>query len=93
MVHAIRPTVGTGIGLMLGGGLPGAVVGGVGGVAVPYAARTAILSGPGQSLLASPSYSQGILANLGTAGLLPSPEVAGILARTVVPAAYLSAKQ
>lgn len=92
MVHALRPSIGSGVGAMIGG-VPGAAIGAGAGVAVPWAARGAMLSGPGQSLMATPSYSPGLLGNMASAGLLPSPETAGLLSRTAIPAIYLGAHQ
>jgi hypothetical protein len=85
MVHALRPTLGTGVGAMVGG-LPGAAVGGAAGVAVPWAARGAMLSGPGQSLMATPKYSPGLLGS--ASQVLPRPETLGLLSRTAIPAIY-----
>jgi hypothetical protein len=87
MVHAIRPTVGGAAGAMIGGPV-GAAVGAGAGVAVPWAARGAMLSGPGQSVMATPSYSAGLLSRAADAGMLPSPQTAGLLSRTAIPAIY-----
>ncbi len=87
MVHALRPSIGSAVGGVIGG-VPGAAIGGAAGVAVPFAAREAMLSGAGQSIMATPSYSAGLLSGAANAGLLPSPEVAGLLSRTAIPAIY-----
>lgn len=76
-ITTLRSAIGAGIGTVLGGPV-GAMVGGAAGVAVPWTVRQMILSGPGQKLLASPSYSAGgrriadLLANPMTRAALPA---------------------
>jgi len=85
MVHAARPVIGSAIGAGVGG-IPGAIVGAGAGIAVPWTARMGMLSRAGQSALATPSYNPGLLANLGSKGMLPSAELGGLLGRQAVPA-------
>lgn len=82
MVHALRPSIGSIAGGMIGG-IPGAAVGAGVGTAIPWLARGAMLSRPGQALMASPSYSTGLLS-----GALPSAPTMGLLSRTAIPAIY-----
>jgi hypothetical protein len=92
MVHALRPSIGSAAGAAIGG-IPGAAIGAGAGVAVPWAARGAMLSGAGQRALATPSYSPGLLSGMNNAGLLPSPETAGLLSRTAIPSIYMGLNQ
>lgn len=87
MVHALRPSIGSAVGGVIGG-VPGAAIGGAAGVAVPFAARSAMLSPVGQAMMASPSYGPGLLGFAAQRGLLPSPDTAGLLSRTAIPAIY-----
>jgi hypothetical protein len=89
MVHALRPSIGSAVGGVIGG-VPGAAVGAATGVAVPWLARGAMLSGPGQSLMATPSYSAGLISAAAQRGLLPGPEMGGLLLRSTVPAGYMA---
>lgn len=91
-VHALRPSIGSAVGGTIGG-VPGAVIGGAAGVAVPWAARQAMMSKAGQAAMATPSYSPGLLGNAASAGLLPSPQTAGLLSRTAIPAIYMGLMQ
>jgi hypothetical protein len=63
-VHALRPSIGAGVGTLVGGPV-GTVVGGAAGVAVPWGVRKAMLSGAGQSAMASPNYTVGAMLRLG----------------------------
>lgn len=92
MIHAVRPSIGAGIGAAIGG-VPGAAIGSAAGVAVPYAARGVMLSPVGQAMMATPSYSQGLLGYAASHDLLPSPQVGGLLARTAIPAIYAGTAQ
>lgn len=83
MVHAARPVIGSAIGAGIGG-VPGAAMGAAAGIGVPWLARLGMLSGAGQNLLATPSYSAGTLAALNSSGLLPSLDTAQLLGRGVL---------
>lgn len=64
----------------MAGGVPGAMAGFAAPFVIPQAARSAVLSGPGQKLLASPSKGQSPL----------DPALAAFLARALVPPAALA---
>lgn len=85
-VHALRPSIGA-VGGSIGGGPVGAAVGAAAGVAVPWGARTGMLSGPGQRMMATPSYG-GLLSGAYQRNMLPSPETGGLLMRSIVPPGY-----
>lgn len=86
MAHALRPSIGAGVGTMVGGPA-GAVIGGATGVAVPWTVRQMILSGPGQAMMANPAYGSAagakriadLLANPLTRAALPAGTVGGML--------------
>lgn len=85
-VHAIRSGAGAAVGMMMGGPA-GAAVGSATGVAVPWTVRNMILSKPGQSLMANPSYATGkgmkragdLLASRAAKATLPAGTVGGFL--------------
>lgn len=83
---------GFGLGGIAAGGLPGAGLAAVPFVAPPMA-RALATSGPYQRLMAQPSYSAGPLAGAASRGLLPAPEMMGLLGRTAIPAIYAGAMQ
>lgn len=84
-VHALRSTIGAGVGTLVGGPA-GTAVGAAAGVAVPWSVRKAMLSGVGQSAMTTPDYAVGALLRGANAGapllqrLLPATTVGGALA-------------
>lgn len=83
MSHFLRPGIGAGIGTVIGGPV-GAGVGTVAGVAAPWSIRQMMLSGAGQSMLATPRYGAGATGTI--ADLLANPAL-----RQTLPAAGAAA--
>ena len=57
-ITTLRTSIGTAAGAGIGG-IPGAMIGGAVAYGTPWTARQMLLSGPGQALMASPSYATG----------------------------------
>lgn len=71
MARALRPSIGSAVGAVIGGGPVGAAAGAGAGVAIPWTMKQLLLSRAGQSLLASPSYGPGTVGTV--SDLLANP--------------------